>query len=63
MVQNGLGCEEVVRRYGDWPIISGVTFMSGVRIQIPCEYELDTATWMGPLGRQLILISTTAGEH
>jgi len=48
-VQNGLGCEEVVARYGDWPIISAVTFMSGVRhSDSHVEYELDTATWMGP---------------
>lgn len=49
MIQNGLGCEEVVSRYGDWPIISSVTFMSGVRhSDTHVEYELDTATWMGP---------------
>ncbi len=49
MVQNGLGCEELVHRYGDWPIISGVTFMSGTRhSDTHIEYELDTATWMGP---------------
>jgi 2-dehydropantoate 2-reductase len=48
-VQNGLGCEAVVARYGDWPIISSVTFMSGVRhSDVHVEYELDTATWMGP---------------
>ena len=48
-VQNGLGCEEVVARHGDWPIISSVTFMSGVRhSDVHVEYELDTATWMGP---------------
>lgn len=48
-VQNGLGCEEVVARYGDWPIISAVTFMSGTRhSDTHVEYELDTATWMGP---------------
>ncbi len=48
-VQNGLGCEEVVARYGDWPIISSVTFMSGIRhSDTHVEYELDTATWMGP---------------
>ncbi len=48
-VQNGLGCEEVVARHGDWPIISAVTFMSGVRhSDVEVEYELDTATWMGP---------------
>ena len=48
-VQNGLGCEEVVARHGDWPIISSITFMSGVRhSDIHVEYELDTETWMGP---------------
>lgn len=48
-VQNGLGCEEVVAKYGDWPIISSVTFMSGNRhSDVHVEYELDTATWMGP---------------
>ena len=49
MIQNGLGCEEVVSRYGAWPVISGVTFMSGTRhTDTHVEYELDTATWMGP---------------
>ncbi len=49
MIQNGLGCEEMVSRFGDWPIISGVTFMSGTRhTDTHVEYELDTATWMGP---------------
>lgn len=49
LVQNGLGCEDVVHRYGGWPLISGVTFMSGVRhSDTHVEYELDTATWMGP---------------
>jgi 2-dehydropantoate 2-reductase len=48
-VQNGLGCEEVVSRYGAWPIVSAVTFMSGVRhSDVHVEYELDTETWMGP---------------
>ncbi len=48
-VQNGLGCEQVVARYGDWPVISSVTFMSGIRhSDTHVEYELDTATWMGP---------------
>ena len=49
MIQNGLGCEEMASRFGDWPIISGVTFMSGTRhTDTHVEYELDTATWMGP---------------
>jgi 2-dehydropantoate 2-reductase len=52
-VQNGLGCEEVVARYGDWPIISSVTFMSGNRhSDVHVEYELDTATWMGPWAKR-----------
>ncbi len=49
MVQNGLGCEEIIKKYGDWPIVSGVTFMSGTRhSDTHVEYELDTATWIGP---------------
>jgi len=49
MIQNGLGCEEMLHNYGDWPIISGVTFMSGTRhSDTHVEYELDTATWLGP---------------
>jgi 2-dehydropantoate 2-reductase len=48
-VQNGLGAEEVVRHHGNWPLISAVTFMSGKRHgDTHVEYELDTATWMGP---------------
>jgi 2-dehydropantoate 2-reductase len=48
-VQNGMGCEEVVARYGDWPILSSVTFMSGRKhSDTHVEYELDTATWLGP---------------
>jgi len=48
-VQNGLGCEDVVARYGQWPIISSITFMSGTRhSDSHVEYELDTETWLGP---------------
>ena len=48
-IQNGLGAEEVVARHGDWPLISSVTFMSGNRhSDVHVEYELDTATWLGP---------------
>ena len=48
-IQNGLGAEEAVRRYGEWPLISAVTFMSGRRLSdVHVEYELDTPTWMGP---------------
>jgi 2-dehydropantoate 2-reductase len=48
-IQNGLGAEEVIARFGDWPLISSVTFMSGTRrSDVHVEYELDTATWLGP---------------
>jgi 2-dehydropantoate 2-reductase len=48
-VLNGLGAEEAVRSAGDWPIISGVTFMSGTRhSDTHVEYVLDTETWLGP---------------
>jgi 2-dehydropantoate 2-reductase len=48
-IQNGLGAEEVITRHGDWPLISSVTFMSGTRrSDVHVEYELDTATWLGP---------------
>jgi 2-dehydropantoate 2-reductase len=48
-MQNGIGAEEVVQSHGAWPIVSAVTFMSGTRhADDHVEYELDTATWMGP---------------
>ena len=48
-VQNGLGAEEIVRRHGRWPLVSGVTFMSGTRhSDTHVEYILDTETWLGP---------------
>jgi len=48
-VLNGLGAEEVVRAHGDWPIVSGVTFMSGTKhSDTEVEYILDTETWLGP---------------
>jgi 2-dehydropantoate 2-reductase len=51
-VQNGLGAEEVVARHGSWPMISAVTFMSGIRhSDCHVEYELDTPTWVGPWAR------------
>jgi 2-dehydropantoate 2-reductase len=46
---NGLGAEEVVRAHGPWPIVSGVTFMSGTKhTDTHVEYVLDTETWLGP---------------
>lgn len=48
-IQNGMGCEEVVAKFGNWPVISAVTFMSGIRhSDVHVHYELDTETWMGP---------------
>ena len=50
-VQNGLGAEDIVRRHGDWPLISAVTFMSGTKhSDTHVEYILDTPTWLGPYG-------------
>ncbi len=48
-IQNGLGAEQIVAAHGRWPLISAVTFMSGVRrSDVHVEYELDTETWLGP---------------
>jgi 2-dehydropantoate 2-reductase len=48
-VQNGIGADEIVGRYGDWPILAAVTFMSGTRHDdTHVQYVLDTATWIGP---------------
>jgi 2-dehydropantoate 2-reductase len=48
-VQNWLGAEGIVREHGSWPLVSGVTFMSGTRHDdTHVEYILDTETWLGP---------------
>lgn len=48
-IQNGIGAEQVIAAAGGWPLISAVTFMSGIRhADDHVEYELDTPTWMGP---------------
>jgi 2-dehydropantoate 2-reductase len=61
-VLNGIGAEEVVRAHGDWPIVSGVTFMSGTRhSDTHVEYILDTETWLGPYeGAELALVQDVA---
>lgn len=47
--QNGLGCEEIIAGITGGAVIRGTTFMSGTRhSDIHVQYELDTATWMGP---------------
>jgi len=47
--QNGLGSEELIAEHTSGQIIRGTTFMSGTRhSDTHVQYELDTATWMGP---------------
>jgi len=47
--QNGLGSEEFIAEHTSGQIIRGATFMSGTRhSDTHVQYELDTATWMGP---------------
>ncbi|MBV8205404.1 MAG: 2-dehydropantoate 2-reductase [Acidobacteria bacterium] len=47
--QNGLGGEELIARATRARVIRGTTFMSGTRhSDTQVQYELDTATWMGP---------------
>ena len=47
--QNGLGSEEIIAAHTKGWVIRGTTFMSGTRhSDTHVQYELDTATWMGP---------------
>ena len=47
--QNGLGGEEIIADLANAFVIRGTTFMSGTRhSDTHVQYELDTATWMGP---------------
>jgi 2-dehydropantoate 2-reductase len=47
--QNGLGAEEIIADLASTYVIRGTTFMSGTRHDdTHVQYELDTATWMGP---------------
>src|SRR5438876_5082826 len=47
--QNGLGGEEIIAAHTSGKVIRGTTFMSGTRhSDTHVQYELDTATWMGP---------------
>jgi len=47
--QNGFGSEEMIAQHTRGQIIRGATFMSGTRhSDTLVQYELDTATWMGP---------------
>lgn len=47
--QNGLGSEEIIAELAKTFVMRGTTFMSGTRhSDTHVQYELDTATWMGP---------------
>jgi len=47
--QNGLGSEEVIAKHTQGYVLRGTTFMSGTRhSDTHVQYELDTATWLGP---------------
>ena len=47
--QNGLGNEDIIAELANTFVIRGTTFMSGTRhSDTHVQYELDTATWMGP---------------
>lgn len=47
--QNGLGGEEIIAELTHTFVMRGTTFMSGTRhSDTHVQYELDTATWMGP---------------
>lgn len=47
--QNGLGAEEIIADLAKTYVIRGTTFMSGTRHEdTHVQYELHTATWMGP---------------
>ena len=62
-VLNGLGAEEVVRRYGEWPMLSAVTFISGTKhSDTHVEYILDTETWIGPYAGAPLALAQQAGE-
>ena len=47
--QNGMGSEEIIAAHTRGYVIRGTTFMSGTRhSDTHVQYELDTATWVGP---------------
>src|SRR5438093_1307620 len=47
--QNGLGSEEIIAEHTRGQVIRGTTFMSGTKhSDTQVQYELDTATWIGP---------------
>ena len=47
--QNGLGSEEIIAAHTRGKVIRATTFMSGTRhSDTHVQYELETATWLGP---------------
>src|SRR3989441_10616793 len=47
--QNGVGSEEIIAAHTRGHVIRGTTFMSATRhSDTHVQYELDTATWLGP---------------
>jgi 2-dehydropantoate 2-reductase len=47
--QNGMGSEEIIAKHTRGQVIRATTFMSGTRhSDTHVQYELDTATWLGP---------------
>ena len=47
--QNGLGSEEIIAAHTRGQVIRGTTFMSGTKhSDTHVQYELQTATWLGP---------------
>ena len=47
--QNGLGSEEIIAAHTRGQVIRATTFMSGTKhSDTHVQYELDTATWLGP---------------
>jgi 2-dehydropantoate 2-reductase len=62
-VLNGLGAEEIVRRYGDWRLISSVTFLSGTKhSDTHVQYILDTETWLAPYEETPFELAQEAGD-
>jgi len=57
--QNGLGSEEIIAEHTRGQVIRGTTFMSGTRhSDTHVQYELDTATWLGPFEPRATPFST-----
>ncbi len=62
--QNGLGSEEIIATHTRGQVIRATTFMSGTKhSDTHVQYELDTATWLGPFeprGTPMSLVNEVA---